>query len=141
MTGLPKTKIGAVRGEEAADEQPILGDIPVGRLLLTLAAIAIVVASAIAGVRLHQLSDPYVRDVLTLQGTVAQGEAIFQINCAGCHGVTADGNVGPSLHEISRRKSKLGIIHQVTDGRTPPMPKFQPAPQEMADLLAYLKSV
>jgi len=141
MTGLPKIKVGLVRGEEAADERPILGDIPVGRLLLTLAAIAIAVASVVTSVRLYQLSDPYVRDVLTLQGTVTQGEAIFQINCAGCHGVTADGNVGPSLHEISRRRSKLALIHQVTDGRTPPMPKFQPAPQEMADLLAYLKSV
>ena len=141
MTGLPKTKFKTVRGERAADDRLIDESIPVGKLLLTLAAIAIAVASVIMGVRLYQISDPYVRDVLTLQGTVAQGEAIFQINCAGCHGVTADGNVGPSLHEISRRRSKLGIIHQVTDGRTPPMPKFQPAPQEMADLLAYLKSV
>lgn len=141
MTGLPKTKIEAVRGEKAASEQPIGEIVPVGKLLLTLAAIAIAIASVITSVRLYQLSDPYIRDVLTLQGTVTQGEAIFQINCAGCHGVTANGNVGPSLQEVSRRKSKLAIIHQVTDGRTPPMPKFQPAPQEMADLLSYLESV
>ncbi|NER30629.1 MAG: cytochrome c, partial [Symploca sp. SIO1C4] len=39
------------------------------------------------------------------------------------------------------RKSKISLIHQVTDGKTPPMPKFQPSPQEMADLLSYLEEL
>jgi mono/diheme cytochrome c family protein len=83
-------------------------------------------------------SDPYTRDVLALRGDPIQGNAIFQMNCAGCHGTYANGLVGPSLRDVSSRKSKFGLIHQVTSGQTPPMPKFQPSSQEMADLLSYL---
>jgi mono/diheme cytochrome c family protein len=85
--------------------------------------------------------DPYVQSVLTLHGDIAQGNAIFQMNCAGCHGTLADGLVGPSLRAVSSRKSEVSMIYQVTSGRTPPMPQFQPSPQEMADLLRYLESL
>ena len=33
------------------------------------------------------------------------------------------------------------LIQQVVSGKTPPMPRFQPEPQAMADLLAYLNSL
>ncbi|HEY9708744.1 MAG TPA: cytochrome c, partial [Oculatellaceae cyanobacterium] len=69
------------------------------------------------------------------------GYAMFQINCAGCHGLQADGRIGPSLQHVSSRKSKGSLIHQVISGETPPMPKFQPNPQEMADLLSYLEKL
>lgn len=143
MTRLPEAKTEAVRDERVASEEGVIRweSIPVGKVLLTLMALAIAVATVITSIRLYQMSDPYMRDVLTLHGNAGRGEAIFQINCAGCHGMTADGNVGPSLHEVSRRKSRMALVHQVTDGATPPMPKFQPSPQEMADLLAYLRSV
>ncbi len=36
---------------------------------------------------------------------------------------------------------RIGLIHQVTSGATPPMPKFQASPQEMADLLSYLEKL
>lgn len=85
-----------------------------------------------------QVSDPYIHKVLSLQGDSVRGHAIFQINCAGCHGLQADGRVGPSLQHISGKKSNISLIHQVTSGQTPPMPKFQPNPQDMADLLGYL---
>lgn len=88
-----------------------------------------------------QYSDPYVRNVLSLSGDVVQGNAIFQMNCSSCHGWNADGRVGPSLHGVSERKSKVSLIHQVTSGQTPPMPQFQPSPQEMADLLEYLETL
>lgn len=86
-----------------------------------------------------QRTDPYMREVLALTGQPEQGQAIFQMNCAGCHGVQADGRVGPSLIDVSSRKSKTQMIHQVISGQTPPMPQFQPSPQEMADLLSYLE--
>ncbi len=91
----------------------------------------------------HQLqsSDPYVRTVLSLTGDRIQGQAIFQMNCAGCHGVQADGRVGPSLLDVSSRKSRSSLIQQVISGKTPPMPQFQPSAQEMADLLSYLQSL
>lgn len=110
------------------------------------AALGILAAIAIAFLGLlgfHQFrtADPYIQSVLVLHGDIAQGTAIFQMNCAGCHGTFADGLVGPSLRDVSSRKSEVGMIHQVTSGRTPPMPQFQPSPQEMADLLRYLESL
>jgi mono/diheme cytochrome c family protein len=85
-----------------------------------------------------QQSNPYTINVLAKTGDPTLGHAIFQINCSGCHGLDAGGRVGPSLREISKRKSPQGLIEQVTSGNTPPMPQFQPNPQEMADLLSYL---
>ncbi|MCY7276760.1 MAG: cytochrome c, partial [Phormidesmis sp. CAN_BIN44] len=37
--------------------------------------------------------------------------------------------------------SRTRLIDQVISGKTPPMPQFQPSPQEMADVLSYLKSL
>lgn len=89
----------------------------------------------------YQYSDPYVRAVLSQSGDVTQGHAIFQMNCSSCHGLEADGRVGPSLHNVSDRKSRVALIRQVTSGQTPPMPQFQPSPKEMADLLEYLETL
>ncbi|AKG24486.1 c-type cytochrome [Calothrix sp. 336/3] len=110
-------------------------------LLVTLAIFLVVILGLFAGKAIARASDPYVKSVLTLAGNPIQGHAIFQINCAGCHGLEADGRVGPSLKDVSKHKSSYGLIHQVISGETPPMPKFQPSPQEMADLLSYLESL
>lgn len=84
--------------------------------------------------------DPYVNEVLALKGNLDRGQAIFQANCAVCHGIHGDGYIGPSLWGVSQRKSKAHLIEQVVSGQTPPMPQFQPTPQEMADLLDYLQT-
>jgi mono/diheme cytochrome c family protein len=110
------------------------------RTALTLLAIAAVLLLIVAAIQLHRPA-PYIQGVLSLPGDAAQGQTIFRLNCAGCHGVSADGLVGPSLHHVSSRKSPARIIHQVISGETPPMPQFQPSPQEMADLLDYLESL
>jgi mono/diheme cytochrome c family protein len=116
-------------------------DISPQRIAL-IAVIAIVVVLLLAlGFFQLQRPEPYVRNVLSLQGDPVQGAAIFQMNCAGCHGTQADGRVGPSLLDVSSRKSQVSIIHQVTSGQTPPMPQFQPSTQEMADLLSYLETL
>jgi mono/diheme cytochrome c family protein len=107
--------------------------------------IAFVLVTAIVlgvlGMSQFRHPDPYVQQVLSLNGDVTQGHAIFQINCSGCHGIMADGKVGPSLRGVSSRKSQVRLIEQVISGDTPPMPKFQPSPKEMADLLSYLESL
>jgi len=110
---------------------------------IALIALAIWFMVLLIGLGLHQLSmvDPYVRQVSSLTGNVEMGHAMFQMNCAGCHGLEADGKVGPSLRGVSARKSRIGLIHQVTSGETPPMPQFQASPQEMADLLSYLEQL
>ena len=85
--------------------------------------------------------DPYTRTTLQLSGSAEQGEQLFLLNCAGCHGIAAQGLVGPNLHKVDNRKNNRQLIQQVVSGRTPPMPRFQPEPQAMADLLAYLHSL
>jgi mono/diheme cytochrome c family protein len=111
--------------------------------LITVSALAILIAIPITifAVQIVQTSDPYVKNVLSLTGNPVQGKAIFQSNCAGCHGWEARGLVGPSLQAVSKRKSRYGLIHQVISGETPPMPKFLPSTQEMADLLSYLQGI
>lgn len=105
--------------------------------------VGVLVAFLLTAFGVHHLrySDPYVQSVLSLPGSVSQGQFIFQMNCSSCHGIYGDGQVGPSLRHVSSRKSDLSLIHQVTSGDTPPMPQFQPTPQEMADLLKYLESL
>ena len=88
-----------------------------------------------------QGSDPYSRATLALQGSSGNGGRLFRLNCAGCHGLAAQGLVGPDLHGVVRRKNDRQLIQQVVSGRTPPMPRFQPEPQAMADLLAFLHSL
>ncbi len=87
------------------------------------------------------MAEPYVRAVMTLSGNAIQGEQIFLLNCASCHGVAGVGEVGPSLINVTNRRSQASIIHQITSGQTPPMPKFQANPQEMADLLSYINTL
>lgn len=115
---------------------------PLTRRLLGIALVVILVVGAIAfGLSSIRESDPYIQAVLHLTGDPLQGQAIFQMNCAGCHGVEAMGRVGPSLQDISGRKSQRSLIYQVISGKTPPMPQFQPSPQEMADLLSFLEKL
>ena len=86
-------------------------------------------------------ADPYIKATIDLQGSIEQGGKIFRVNCVGCHGITAQGLLGPDLHQVSSRASKKEIINQIRQGRTPPMPSFQIEPQQMSDLLAYLESL
>ncbi len=111
------------------------------RILTIALVICLSIMVSVLAVSQFRQSDPYLQTVLSLTSDPVQGHAIFQINCAGCHGIMADGKVGPSLKSVSSRKSRVGLIEQVISGKTPPMPKFQPSPQEMADLLGYLESL
>jgi mono/diheme cytochrome c family protein len=111
-------------------------------LITALVGLALV-AALLLSVFLYGQSrqDPYTRSSLDLQGDQERGSKLFLINCAGCHGIAGQGLVGPNLHGVSRRKGDSALIQQVVSGRTPPMPKFQPDPQAMADLLAHLHTL
>ncbi|MFN9631317.1 MAG: c-type cytochrome [Cyanobacteriota bacterium] len=117
---------------------------PRGRRLLALltlvAGLAVLLFSLV--VLLPALrADPYTRATLQLRGDEGNGGRLFRLNCAGCHGLAAQGLVGPNLHGVGQRKNDRQLIQQVVSGRTPPMPRFQPDPQTMADLLAFLHSL
>ena len=121
-------------GSELLDEEPRKRGLITALVVLAvvaLAAMSALVASA-------NSRDPYVTSSLEKVGDQEHGSKLFLINCAGCHGIAAQGVVGPNLHGVSQRKNDSALIQQVISGKTPPMPSFQPDPQSMADLLAYL---
>jgi mono/diheme cytochrome c family protein len=122
--------------EQVNDLGPLLR-----RAILSLVAILATIGFGLGVVRYIQASDPYIHQVLSLKGNVNQGEAIFQLNCAVCHGLAATGEVGPTLVHVSDHRTKVSLIKQVISGQTPPMPQFQPDPQAMADLLGYLEGL
>jgi mono/diheme cytochrome c family protein len=107
--------------------------------LVILAAVACIVL--VLWVMGNASRDPYVQATRMLNGDADHGGQVFRINCAGCHGIAAQGLVGPNLHGVADRRSDPSLIHQVVSGATPPMPRFEVEPQTMADLLAYLKSL
>ena len=85
--------------------------------------------------------DPFITETLSIQGEPLSGSKLFKINCVGCHGISAQGFVGPDLREVTQEMSDKKIINQVIRGLTPPMPSFEIEPQSMADLLAYMHSL
>ena len=85
--------------------------------------------------------DPFITETLSIQGESLSGSKLFKINCVGCHGISAQGFVGPDLHEATQEMSDKKIINQVIRGLTPPMPSFEIEPQSMADLLEYMHSL
>jgi len=85
--------------------------------------------------------DPFITETLSIQGEALAGSKLFKINCVGCHGISAQGLVGPDLHEVTQELSNKEIINQVIRGLTPPMPSFEIEPKSMADLLAYMHSL
>ena len=90
---------------------------------------------------MHYGNNKYVVETLELNGSAEKGDALFKINCVGCHGITARGLVGPDLHSITQRLNDKEIIKQVTGGLTPPMPSFEIDPVNMSNLLEYLHSL
>ena len=123
------------------ENQLVQPSISLQRLILGLVIIIMIIGLSFLGIYLKEISNPYIQEVISIEGDVTQGRAIFEINCAGCHGFNGDGLVGPNLHQVSKHKSKLALINQVITGKTPPMPKFQPNPAEMADLLVFLEQL
>ena len=90
---------------------------------------------------MYKRQNKYIIETLELNGSAEEGDALFKINCVGCHGITARGLVGPDLHSITQRLNDKEIIRQVTEGLTPPMPSFEIDSVNMSNLLKYLHSL
>ena len=106
--------------------------------LLSVATLALLVLFWTMG---NFKQDPFITETLSINGEALSGSKLFKINCVGCHGISAQGFVGPDLHEATQEMSDKKIINQVIRGLTPPMPSFEIEPQSMADLLAYMHSL
>ncbi len=107
-------------------------------LLLSIATLALLIFFWTIG---SFKPDPFIIETFSIKGEAISGSKLFKINCVGCHGISAQGFVGPDLHEATKEMSDKKIIYQVIRGLTPPMPSFEIEPQSMADLLAYLHSL
>jgi mono/diheme cytochrome c family protein len=138
----PSSSVPSQSKQTVADSLPRPNlDASIRQVSVGLIVILLVVAIACFAIQATRLNDPYIRRVLAENGDSVQGNIIFQINCAGCHAADATGLVGPTLRNVSGHKSDLDLINQVISGKTPPMPRFQPSPEIMADLLSHLKSL
>ena len=108
--------------------------------IFLIVSVVLLIFSSIFFLRHHE-DNKYIIETLELNGSAVEGDALFKINCVGCHGITARGLVGPDLHSITQRLNDKEIIKQVTGGLTPPMPSFEIDPVNMSNLLKYLHSL
>ncbi len=90
---------------------------------------------------LNEEESLYIQKSLSLNGSIENGSRLFRMNCVGCHGISAQGLVGPELNNVTEELRDKQIINQVIKGLTPPMPSFEMEEQSMADLLVYLHSL
>lgn len=127
----------AAKAEAPASASPGRGSLVGALVILAVLSLLALLLLALPSLRL----DPYTRATLALNGSETNGERLFLINCAGCHGIDGQGLVGPNLHGVRNRKNDRRLIQQVVSGATPPMPRFQPDPQAMADLLVHLHNL
>jgi mono/diheme cytochrome c family protein len=81
------------------------------------------------------------------EGDAARGEAIYQANCAMCHGPGGTGMMGmhPALTGVVDRLTVEGVEVAIRNGRAtrPPMPAFgnRLDDTDLTDLVAYLDSL
>ena len=68
-------------------DKPILQPKVLLRPVIKLIIVLLLATTLMGSWYLTQFSDPYVQEVLSLTGSLERGKAIFQANCAVCHGL------------------------------------------------------
>lgn len=70
------------------------------------------------------------------------GEAIYQTNCAACHGAEGEGGVGPPLQGIGEAHSVAELVQVITDGRGA-MPAWEGrlTPAEINAVATYVSTI
>ncbi len=65
--------------------------------------------------------------------TAADGEALYQRNCAACHGAAREGGIAPSLVNEGKKRNAAAIAALILN---PPngMPKLSPDPLSKGDV-------
>jgi mono/diheme cytochrome c family protein len=76
-----------------------------------------------------------------LTADAAQGQHLFLMNCAHCHGDDARGDEGPDLHDL--HKSDVRIHEVITAGIKGEMPSFgkKLGDPDVRQLIAYLRTL
>jgi mono/diheme cytochrome c family protein len=72
---------------------------------------------------------------------VAQGQHLFLMNCAHCHGDDARGDEGPDLHGLHKTDARLSAL--IKNGIKGEMPRFNQklSPADVQALIAFLNSL
>jgi mono/diheme cytochrome c family protein len=72
---------------------------------------------------------------------VAQGQHLFLMNCAHCHGDDARGDEGPDLHGLHKTDARLSAL--INNGIKGEMPRFNQklSPFDVQALVAFLNSL
>ena len=72
---------------------------------------------------------------------VAQGQHLFLMNCAHCHGDDARGEEGPDLHGLRKTDARLSAL--INNGIKGEMPRFNQklSPSDVQALVAFLNSL
>jgi len=77
---------------------------------------------------------------VSLNDTLISGQALFRMNCAGCHGLNREGNppTFPSLINIKQKMSKEQIRTQIKNGKGLMPPHTNLSDKEINAIIAYL---
>lgn len=72
---------------------------------------------------------------------VAQGQHLFLMNCAHCHGDNARGDEGPDLHGLRKTDARLSAL--INNGIKGEMPRFNQklSASDVQALIAFLNSL
>jgi len=73
---------------------------------------------------------------------VASGAALYSsLACVGCHGASAQGGIGPTLHHLGDPDAK--VYRNIANGFQGRMPAYknQFAPAQISTLVAYIQSL
>jgi mono/diheme cytochrome c family protein len=72
---------------------------------------------------------------------VAQGQHLFLMNCAHCHGDDARGDEGPDLHGLAKTDARLSAL--INNGIKGEMPRFNQklSGSDVQALIAFLNSL
>jgi cytochrome c550 len=85
-----------------------------------------------------QVFEPSAPAESSVTGDISRGEAVFQTECAGCHGDGATGGVGPALFETGLDATEVATAVQQGRGV---MPAGIVTGREQADVVAYVVSI
>jgi cytochrome c oxidase cbb3-type subunit 3 len=89
------------------------------------------------------LVSPFFAFGVSAQTAASAGVSLFHSNCAFCHGSNASGGRGPNLLGALSHSDDPKLLEKVIKEGIPgtAMPGFDFEPEELAALLAYLKTV
>jgi mono/diheme cytochrome c family protein len=81
-------------------------------------------------------------------GDIAHGEALVKLNCSQCHAVGRDDYSAhpdaPEFRKLSERYPIDDLAEALAEGIVtghPDMPEFQATPEQISDIISYLKSI